>query len=59
MSGGPTPTSAHVDAGGVRLHYLDWGNRGAPAMLLLHGLQDCARSWDFFAERPCGTIITS
>ena len=49
MSGGPTPTSAHVDAGGVRLHYLDWGNHGAPAMVLLHGLQDCARSWDFFA----------
>ncbi len=46
---GPTPTSGHVEAGGVRLHYVDWGNRGAPAMVLLHGLQDCARSWDSFA----------
>ena len=49
MSGGPTPASGHVDAGGVRLYYVDWGNHGAPAMVLLHGLQDCARSWDFFA----------
>ena len=37
------------DAGGVRLHYLDWGNAGARPMVLLHGLQDCARSWDFLS----------
>ncbi len=34
---------------GLRLHYLDWGNEDKPPMLLVHGLQDCARSWDFVA----------
>ena len=34
---------------GLKLHYLDWGNEGQPPMLLVHGLQDCARSWDFVA----------
>jgi pimeloyl-ACP methyl ester carboxylesterase len=33
----------------LRLHYLDWGGAGRQPMLLLHGLQDCARCWDFFA----------
>lgn len=35
---------------GLRLHYVDWGGHGSP-LLLLHGLQDCAHMWDFFAER--------
>ena len=45
------PTDEYLDAGGVRLHYADWGvpSPDAPAMVLLHGLQDCARSWDIFA----------
>lgn len=45
------PTQNYFHANGLRLHYLDWGVPApdAPAMLLLHGLQDCARSWDFFA----------
>ena len=37
----------------MRLHYVDWGNHDAPAMVLLHGLQDCARSWDYFAASMC------
>ncbi len=35
---------------GLRLHYVDWGNYGVQPMVLLHGLQDCARSWDFFSH---------
>jgi len=35
---------------GLRLHYVDWGGHGPP-LLLLHGLQDCARMWDFFAPK--------
>lgn len=50
MSGLSEPVSRFVDAHGLRLHYLDWGNEAAPPLLLLHGLQDCARLWDFFAE---------
>ena len=47
----PPPLSAYVSVGGLRLHYLDWRapDDGASVMVLLHGLQDCARSWDFFA----------
>ena len=44
------PADRFFDTDGARLHYLDWGNPGAPPMVLLHGLQDCARSWDFFAR---------
>ena len=35
----------------MRLHYADWGipTPDAPTVVLLHGLQDCARSWDIFA----------
>ena len=49
MSETAQPESGHVDTDGPRLHYVDWGNAAAPPMVLLHGLQDCARSWDFFA----------
>ena len=39
------------DAAGARLHYADWGapTSDASTVVLLHGLQDCARSWDIFA----------
>lgn len=45
------PSQKFFDADGVRLHYADWGvpSPDAPTMVLLHGLQDCARSWDIFA----------
>src|SRR5258706_6523343 len=34
-------------AGGVRLHALDWGGDGAPA-LFLHGGRLTAQTWDYF-----------
>ena len=34
----------------LRLHYADWGNEGAPALLLIHGGRDHCRNWDFVAE---------
>ena len=43
------PQSLYVEARGLRLHYLDWGGPHLQPMLLLHGLQDCARLWDRFA----------
>ena len=49
MTAPPQPQDKYIQAGGLRLHYVDWGNPAAQTMLLLHGLQDCARSWDFFA----------
>jgi esterase len=34
---------------GLRLHYLDWGTNGKPAMILLHGFAVTAHAWDFFS----------
>jgi pimeloyl-ACP methyl ester carboxylesterase len=41
------PRSGFVDAGGVRLHYLDWGDAGQPPLLFLHGGSAHAHWWDF------------
>ncbi len=46
----PQPQDGHLQVGELQLHYLRWGDASAPPMLLLHGLQDCARSWDVFAS---------
>ena len=35
---------------GLKLSYVEWGNPDSPAIVLMHGLQDCARSWDYFAS---------
>ena len=43
------PIDQYVDNGPVRLHFTDWGGGDVPNMLLLHGMRDCARSWDSFA----------
>jgi pimeloyl-ACP methyl ester carboxylesterase len=32
------------------LHYLDWGNERAPLLILIHGSNDHARSWDWTAR---------
>src|SRR5215831_15951984 len=45
-----TPHDRYVDADGLRLHYLDWGNDAAPPMLLLHGFSGHAHTWDTFAR---------
>ena len=50
LSISPEPADAHFELSGLRLHYVDWGNEEARPFVLLHGLQDCARSWDAFAS---------
>jgi pimeloyl-ACP methyl ester carboxylesterase len=42
----PAPTSRHIDANGVRLHCLDWGDASQPALMLLHGGSAHAHWWD-------------
>ena len=44
------PTSHIYYSQRLRLHYVDWGNRQAPPLLLVHGGRDHCRSWDFVAE---------
>ncbi|MSO75638.1 MAG: alpha/beta hydrolase [Alphaproteobacteria bacterium] len=44
------PTSHTFFSQRLRLHYVDWGNHGAPPLLLLHGGRDHCRNWDWVAE---------
>ncbi|MFC1825702.1 alpha/beta fold hydrolase, partial [Thermodesulfobacteriota bacterium] len=45
------PDDRFVDVNGLRLHYLDWGNRESTPMILLHGFMGHARVWDHFASK--------
>ncbi|UNK78338.1 alpha/beta hydrolase [Sphingopyxis granuli] len=47
------PTSHSFISQRLKLHYVDWGNDGAPPLLLVHGGRDHCRSWDWVAERLC------
>ena len=49
QSGSPEPTSRFFTSQRQRLHYADWGNAGAPPLILLHGGRDHCRSWDWVA----------
>jgi pimeloyl-ACP methyl ester carboxylesterase len=43
------PTSHSFISQRLRLHYVDWGNAGAPPLILVHGGQDHCRNWDWVA----------
>ena len=45
------PTSHSYFSQRLRLHYPDWGNAGAPHLLLLHGIHEHCHSWDWVARR--------
>ena len=45
------PTSHFFYSQQLRLHYVDWGNAGAPPLLLVHGGRDHCRNWDWVARR--------
>ncbi len=47
----PGPTSQFFVSQRLRLHYVDWGNEGAPPLVLVHGGRDHCRNWDWVAER--------
>jgi pimeloyl-ACP methyl ester carboxylesterase len=50
MTPGPgSRREGFLAAGGLRLHFVEWGDADAPALVLLHGLGDCARTWDGLA----------
>ncbi|OCC24713.1 alpha/beta hydrolase [Croceicoccus estronivorus] len=44
------PTSQSFISQRSRMHYVDWGNTGAPLLILVHGNRDHCRSWDWTAE---------
>lgn len=45
------PRDGFVDGDGVRLHYVEWGDRERPPILFLHGGSAHARWWDFVVEQ--------
>ena len=47
------PQDKTVAVNGLTLHYLDWGDAGKPALVLLHGLRGHAHSWDDVSEAMC------
>ena len=49
MSRGPTKQTFISQR--LKLNYLDWGNRGKPPLIMVHGGRDHARSWDWTAEQ--------
>jgi len=44
------PVSRSYVSQRLRLHYVDWGNPGAPPLILLHGGRDHCRNWDWVAN---------
>jgi pimeloyl-ACP methyl ester carboxylesterase len=40
------PTDGYAELGGLRFHWLDWGNAHLPHVLLLHGGSLTAHTWD-------------
>jgi len=46
----PGPESHSYYSQRLRLHYVDWGNRDAPPLLLIHGGRDHCRNWDWVAN---------
>jgi len=46
----PQPSSERVMIGRLQLHYLDWGNAAAPALLCVHGYTSSADAFNGFAR---------
>src|SRR5712692_876112 len=42
------PRDRTIDVRGLKIHYLEWGERAAEPLVLIHGFLDHARSWDMF-----------
>ena len=44
-----SPGDRFVTVDGLRLHYVDWGNAGAPPFIMVHGIDRIARTFDHVA----------
>jgi len=45
------PVSQALDVNGLRVHYLDWGNPGAPPVVCVHGYTSSAQAFNALARR--------
>ena len=48
------PVDRFVTVNGLRIHYVDWGNAAAPPLILVHGLDRVARTFDHVAPHFTG-----
>ncbi len=48
------PTSQYYYSHRLKLHFWDWGDKGRPNLILVHGSRDHARSWDVVASAFLG-----
>ena len=53
FAGEPTSRERYVAANGLRFHYLEWGRKESPPVVLLHGFAQTCHSWDFAALGLC------
>jgi pimeloyl-ACP methyl ester carboxylesterase len=37
----------------LKLHYVEWGDKDAPVLLMIHGMRDHCRNWDWVAQDLC------
>ncbi len=49
-----TPVSKLFESQRLKLHYAEWGDQDAPALILVHGGRDHCRNWDWVARDLCG-----
>jgi len=47
------PLDHHIVVDGLRLHYLEWGQRDRPSLLFLHGGRLTAHTWDLVCLALC------
>jgi pimeloyl-ACP methyl ester carboxylesterase len=50
MSLPPFGQDKFIAVNGLQLHYVEWGSPGNPALVLLHGFQSNAHTWDTFSQ---------
>jgi pimeloyl-ACP methyl ester carboxylesterase len=50
----PEPESIALEVAGRRIHISCWGDAEAPVVLLIHGIRDHSRSWDWVANALAG-----
>jgi len=53
MANSEKPRSQFTEVQGIKLHYLEWGERGKPDLLLVHGWTSFAGNWSTVAEYFC------
>ena len=46
MAAQATVADKFATVNGLRIHYLEWANPGAPVIVMLHGLRSYAHTWD-------------